>query len=111
MLNEGWTLVTRRKKRKQNYAKKESRSYREYTKKCKSQRRKTRKNARKFQPITEESEELPRPRQPITMNNFFSENFPIEIALCHAVSTTEDDASPSYHVEAALSQRNFLLLA
>ena len=91
--------MTRRKKYKQNSATKETCSYREYRRKSKYQRRKTRKNARKFQPITEESEELPRPRQPITLLDFFPENFPIEIASCHAVSTTEDDASPSYHVE------------
>ena len=53
-VDEGWTLVTHQKKCKQNFAYKESRSYREYRRKCKSQRIKTRKNARKFQPITKE---------------------------------------------------------
>ena len=35
-VDEGWTLVTRQKKRKQNFVKKESRSYRKYKRKGKS---------------------------------------------------------------------------
>ena len=93
--------MTHRKKHKQYSATKESRSCREYRRKSKYHRRKTRMNARKFQPITEESEELPRPRQPITLMNFFPKNFQIEIASCHAIGTTKEDVSPSYPVEVA----------
>ena len=60
-------MVTCRKKHKQKFSKTEFRLYREYKRKGKSLRKKTRKNARKLLLIIEESEELHRPRQPITL--------------------------------------------
>ncbi|KAA0043322.1 uncharacterized protein E6C27_scaffold110G002330 [Cucumis melo var. makuwa] len=93
-VEEGWTLVTRRKKRKQSFSQKESGSYRTYRSKSKSQRRNTRKNLRKFLPIIEESERLSRPRRSIILKDFFSKNFPMEIVSCHTTSTTEEDAFP-----------------
>ncbi|KAA0046823.1 ty3-gypsy retrotransposon protein [Cucumis melo var. makuwa] len=93
-VEEGWTLVTRRKKRKQSFSQKEFDSYRTYRSKGKSQRRNTRKNLRKFLPIIEESEGLSRPRRPIILKDFFPKNFPMEIVSCHTTSTTEEYAFP-----------------
>ncbi|TYK28705.1 ty3-gypsy retrotransposon protein [Cucumis melo var. makuwa] len=93
-VEEGWTLVTRRKKHKQSFSQKESGSYRTYMSKGKSQRRNTRKNLRKFLPIIEKSEGLSRPRRPIILKDFFPKNFPMEIVSCHTTSTTEEDAFP-----------------
>ncbi|KAA0063077.1 ty3-gypsy retrotransposon protein [Cucumis melo var. makuwa] len=93
-VEEGWTLVTRRKKHKQSFFQKESGSYRTYRSKSKSQRRNTRKNLRKFLPIIEESEGLSRPRRPIILKDFFPKRFPMEIVSCHTTSTTEEDAFP-----------------
>ncbi|KAA0052314.1 ty3-gypsy retrotransposon protein [Cucumis melo var. makuwa] len=98
-VEEGWTLVTRRKKRKQSFSQKKSGSYRKYRSKGKSQRRNTRKNSRKFLPIIEESEVLSRTRRPITLKDFFPKNFPMEIVSCHTTSTTADDAFPSNAME------------
>ena len=108
--DEGWTLVTRRKKRKQNFSQKESRSYREYRRTGKSQRRKARKNLRKLLPIIEESEELPRSRQPITLKDFFSENFSMEIVPCHTIGTTDDDTFPSNSIEVTPKPEDLLSL-
>ncbi|KAA0046253.1 uncharacterized protein E6C27_scaffold284G00560 [Cucumis melo var. makuwa] len=93
-VEEGWTLVTRRKKRKQSFFQKESGSYRTYGSKGKSQRRNTRKNLRKFLPIIEESEGLSRPRRLIILKDFFPKNFSMEIVSCHTTSTTKEDAFP-----------------
>ncbi|KAA0042128.1 ty3-gypsy retrotransposon protein [Cucumis melo var. makuwa] len=93
-VEEGWTLVTHRKKRKQSFSQKEFGSYRTYRSKGKSQRRNTRKNLRKFLPIIEESEGLSRPRRPIILKDFFPKNFSMEIVSCHTTSTTEEDAFP-----------------
>ncbi|KAA0034814.1 ty3-gypsy retrotransposon protein [Cucumis melo var. makuwa] len=98
-VEEGWTLVMRRKKRKQSFSQKESGSCRTYRSKGKSQRRNTRKNLRKFLPIIEESEGLSRPRRPIILKDFFPKNFPMEIVSCHTTSITEEDAFPSNAME------------
>ncbi|KAA0061108.1 ty3-gypsy retrotransposon protein [Cucumis melo var. makuwa] len=76
-------------------------SKKEEKRRGKSQRRKTRKNARKLLPIVEESEELLRPQKPITLKDFSPENFPMEVVLCHTISTTKDYASPSNLMEIA----------
>ncbi|KAA0025450.1 ty3-gypsy retrotransposon protein [Cucumis melo var. makuwa] len=109
-IEEGWTLVMRRKKRKQSFFQKESGSYWKYRSKGKSQRRSTRKNLRKFLSIIEESEGLSRPRRSITLKDFFPKNFSIEIVSCHITSTTEEDAFPSNAMEETPKPENLLPL-
>ncbi|KAA0066955.1 ty3-gypsy retrotransposon protein [Cucumis melo var. makuwa] len=109
-VEEGWTLVTRRKKHKQSFSQKESDSYRKYRSKGKSQRRNTRKNLRKFLPIIEETEGLSRPRRLITLKDIFPKNFPMEIVSYHTTSTTEEDAFPSNAMEETPNPEDLLPL-
>ena len=99
-IDEEWTLVTRRKKHKQSFTKKESRSYRSHKRRSKTQKRKTRSSMKRPRPIIEESEELPRSRQPITLGDFFPKSFSGETVACHVISATEEDGAPSNTTEA-----------
>ncbi|TYK25808.1 ty3-gypsy retrotransposon protein [Cucumis melo var. makuwa] len=58
----------------------------------------------------EESEELPRSRQPITLKDLFPENFPMEIISCQTISTIEDDVFPSHPMEVTPKPEYFLSL-
>jgi len=51
-------------------------------------------------PIIEESEELPRSRQPITLGDFFPKSFSGETVACHVINATEEDGAPSNTAEA-----------
>ena len=91
--DEGWTLVTRRKKRGQTYAKKEARLFRDYKRKSKSQRKKGRKIMRMPQPVREESMEPSRVRQPITLLEFFPKDFAEVTVACHTISAAEEEST------------------
>src|ERR1051325_3086464 len=87
--DEGWTLVTRRKKRSQSYARKEARLFRDYKRKSKSQKKKGRKHVRKPQPIKEESMEPPRLHRPINLLEFFPKDFAAITVACYTISAAE----------------------
>ncbi|TYK02858.1 ty3-gypsy retrotransposon protein [Cucumis melo var. makuwa] len=100
--DEGWTVVTRRKKRKSTPIQKEPRFYRNYRRVNKAQKNKKKKKTRKLKLVHEEDKDFPRTQRLVTLADFFPTRFLGDhqnenpgVVACHAINATEEEASPA----------------
>ncbi|TYK26751.1 retrotransposon gag protein [Cucumis melo var. makuwa] len=94
--DEGWTVVTRRKKRKSTPIPKESRFYRNYIRGNKAQKNKKKKKTRKLKLVHEVDKDFPRTQRLVTLAEFFPTRF-----LCDH----QDENPELLHVMLLMQQR------
>ncbi|KAA0056780.1 ty3-gypsy retrotransposon protein [Cucumis melo var. makuwa] len=104
--DEGWTIVTRRKKRKSTLIQKEPRFYRNYRRGNKTQKNKKKKKTQKLKLINEEDKDFPRTQRLVTLANFFPTRFLCdhqdenpEVVACHAIDAIEEESIPLRSLE------------
>ncbi|KAA0059902.1 retrotransposon gag protein [Cucumis melo var. makuwa] len=93
--DEGWTIVTHRKKRKSTPIQKEPRFYRNYRRGNKAQKNKKKKKTRKLKLMHEEDKDFPRTQRLVTLVDFFPTRFlddhqdeNLGVVACHAINAT-----------------------
>ncbi|KAA0062536.1 ty3-gypsy retrotransposon protein [Cucumis melo var. makuwa] len=97
--DEGWIIVTRRKKRKSTPIQKEHRFYRNYRRGNKAQKNKKKKKTRKLKLMHEEDKDFPRTQRLVTLADFFPTRFLGDrqdensgVVECHAINATEEES-------------------
>ncbi|KAA0035943.1 ty3-gypsy retrotransposon protein [Cucumis melo var. makuwa] len=103
--DEGWTIVTRRKKRKSTPIQKEPCFYRNYRRWNKAQKNK-KKKTRKLKFMHEEDKDFPRTQRLVTLADFFPTRFLGDhqdenpgVVACHAINATEEESIPLRSLE------------
>ncbi|KAA0039557.1 uncharacterized protein E5676_scaffold775G00710 [Cucumis melo var. makuwa] len=104
--DEGWTIVTRRKKRKSTLIQKEHRFYRNYRKGNKAQKNKKKKKTRKLKLMHEEDKDFPQTQRLVTLADFFPTRFLGDhqdenprVVECHAINAIEEENIPLRSLE------------
>ncbi|KAA0035662.1 ty3-gypsy retrotransposon protein [Cucumis melo var. makuwa] len=104
--DEGWIVVTHRKKRKSTPTQKESRFYRNYRRGNKAQKNKKNKKTRRPKLVDEEDKDFPRPQRLVTLADFFLTRFLCDhqdenpgVVACHAINAMEEESIPTRSLE------------
>ncbi|KAA0051508.1 ty3-gypsy retrotransposon protein [Cucumis melo var. makuwa] len=97
--DEGWTVVTRRNKRKSTPIQKEPRFYRNYRRGNKAQKNKKKKKTPKLKLVDEEDKDFPRTQRLVTLADFFPTRFLCDhqdenpgVVACHAINATKEES-------------------
>ncbi|TYK28245.1 ty3-gypsy retrotransposon protein [Cucumis melo var. makuwa] len=107
--DEGWIVVTHRKKRNSTPIQKESHFYRNYRRGNKAQTKKKKKKTRKLKLVYEEDKDFPRPQRLVTLADFFPTRFLCEhqdenpgVVACHTINATKEESIPLRSLEEPL---------
>lgn len=104
--DEGWIVVTHRKKRQSIPTQRESRSYQNYRRGNKTQKNKKKKKTHKLKLVHNEDMNFSRPQRLVTLADFLPKSFLCdhqdedpEVVACHAINTTEEEIIPPRSLE------------
>ncbi|TYK04497.1 ty3-gypsy retrotransposon protein [Cucumis melo var. makuwa] len=104
--DEGWTVVTCRKKRKSTLIHKEPRFYRNYRRGNKAQKNKKKKKTQKLKLVHKEDKDFPRTQRLVTLADFFPTRFLGDhqdenpgVVACHGIDAIEKESIPLRSLE------------